>query len=136
MKRRANFLVSAVLVVATHGQAARPADAQQLQLLNRVLAGIKCEKSINNGRICDYSVGKLVLSIKDVGGTDTVIGIRHSDIEDELYAVIYFGCVAIVPGKAHPRTYDKTYGVHVSPVTGNVYATSEACRAANTTAVK
>src|SRR5688572_23893655 len=107
MKRPANFLVSAVLVVATHGQAARPADAQQLQLLNRVLAGMKCEESMNNGRICDYSVGKLVLSIKDVGGTDTVIGIRHSDIEDELYAVIYFGCVAIVPGKTHPRTYDK-----------------------------
>jgi hypothetical protein len=130
MKRPATLLVSAALIVATYGQTARPADAQQLQLLNRVLAGMKCEESMNNGRICDYSVGKLAISIKDVGGTDTVVGIRHSDIEDELYAVIYFGCVAIVPGKAHPRNYNKEYGVHVSPVTGNVYATSEACRAA------
>ena len=136
MKRHATFLFSVALVVAAHGQAARATDAQQLQLLNRVLAGTKCEESMHNGRICDYSVGKLFISIKDVGGSDTVVGIRHSDIEDELYAVIYFGCIAIVPGKSHPRGYNKAYGVHVSPVTGNVYATSEACQAANATAAK
>jgi hypothetical protein len=131
MKRRTAVLASAALAVVAHGQTVRAADAQQLQLLNRVLAGMKCEETTNNGRICDYSVGKLVFSIKDIGGADTVIGFRHSDIEDELYAVMYLGCVAVVPGKAHPRNYDLDFGVHISPVTGDVYATSEACRAAN-----
>jgi hypothetical protein len=130
MALRCTVLASTALVLGVHWQAACAADAQQLQLLNRVLAGTKCEETINNGRICDYLVGKLVFSIKDVGGTDTVIGFRHSDIQDELYAVMYFGCVAVVPGKAHPRNYNLAFGVHVSPITGNVYATSEACRAA------
>jgi hypothetical protein len=130
MALRRTVLASTALVLGAPWQAACAADAQQLQLLNRVLAGTKCEETVNNGRICDYSVGKLAFSIKDVGGTDTVIGFRHSDIQDELYAVMYFGCVAVVPGKAHPRNYNLAYGVHVSPRTGNVYATSEACRAA------
>jgi hypothetical protein len=136
MKRRATVFGSVALVLVAYGQAACATDAQQVQLLNRVLAGMKCQETTNNGRICDYSVGKLVFSIKDIGGTDTVIGFRHSDIEDELYAVMYFGCVAVVPGKAHPRDYNLDFGVHVSPVTGNVYATSEACREAATRAAK
>lgn len=136
MNRRATVIASATLVAVAHGLWARAADAQQLLLLNRVLAGMKCEETLNNGRICDYIVGKLVFSIKDVGGTDTVIGFRHSDIEDELYAVMYFGCVAVVPGKAHPRNYGLDFGVHVSPVTGNVYATSDACRAASVKVAK
>jgi hypothetical protein len=130
MALRINVIASIAFVLAGAAQADQASDAQQLQLLNRVLAGMKCQETHNNGRICDYSVGKLSLSIKDVGGTDTVVGFRHSDIEDELYAVLYFGCIAVVPGRAHPRNYNLDYGVHISPVTGNVYSTSVACRAA------
>lgn len=128
MKLRLNVIVSAALILGSSASPAHTSDAQQLELLNRVLAGTKCEESLNNGRICDYSVGKLGFSIKDVGGTDTVIGFRHSDIEDEFYAVMYFGCIAVVPGKAHPRNYGLDYGVHVSPRSGNVFRTSIACR--------
>jgi hypothetical protein len=136
MKRCTTALASAALVLEANGQVARAADAQQLQLLNRIIGGMKCEETMNNGRICDYSVGKLVFSIKGIGGADTVIGFRHSDIEDELYAVMYFGCVTVVPGKAHPRNYSLAFGVHVSPMTGNVYATSEACSAASARSAK
>jgi hypothetical protein len=123
--------IGVALALAASAHADPAADAQQLQLLNRVLAGMKCRETSNNGRICDYTVGKLSLSIKDVGGIDTVVGLRHSDIEDELYAVLYFGCIAVVPGKAQPRNHNPDYGVHISPVTGNVYSTNGACRAAN-----
>ena len=130
MTGRTAIAAIAALGLFAQGRITRAVDVQQHQLLNRVLAGMKCEETLNNGRICDYTVGKLVFSIKDIGGADTVIGFRHSDIEDELYAVMYRGCVAVVPGNAHGPKYNLDYGVHVSPATGNVYATSQACRAA------
>ena len=70
-----------------------------------------------------------MIGIKDVGGSDTVIGFHNSNIKNELYAVLYFGCVVVVPGKAHPDNYTKDYGVSISPKTGLVYKTTSKCRA-------
>jgi hypothetical protein len=109
-----------------------PANGQSSQdaLFVRALKGTKCEQEPNNGRYCKYEFGKvLTIGIKDVGGTDTVIGFHNSSIKNELYAVMYFGCIVIVPGETHPRNYDRAYGVHISPKTGLVYKTSAECRA-------
>jgi hypothetical protein len=107
------------------------ASSQSLQdkLFQRALEGTKCEQIPNNGRYCTYKFGGTVeVGIKDVGGTDTVVGFHNSNIKNDLYAVLYFGCVVIVPGEAHPRNYDINYGVHISPKTGIVYQTSAECR--------
>jgi len=107
------------------------AFAQSLQekLFQRALQGTKCEQVPSNGRHCTYKFGSTVeVGIKDVGGTDTVVGFHNSNIKSELYAVLYYGCVVIVPGEAHPRNYDINYGVHISPKTGLVYKTSAECR--------
>ena len=44
------------------------------------------------------------------------------------YVVLYFGCVAVVPGEAHPRNYGRDYAVFISPKTGGLYRTSNECR--------
>ena len=106
------------------------AQPSQDVLFQRALKATKCEQIANNGRYCKYEFGRVVtVGIKDVGGSDTVIGFHNSNINNELYAVMYFGCVVIVPGEAHPKTYDKDYSVHISPKTGLVYKTSAECRA-------
>jgi hypothetical protein len=105
------------------------AQALQDKLFQSALQGTKCEQIPNNGRYCTYKFGSTVeVGIKDVGGTDTVVGFKNSNIKNELYAVLYFGCVVIVPGDAHPRNYDINFGVHISPKTGLVYRTSDECR--------
>lgn len=108
-----------------------PAHAQTLQeqLLQRAALGTTCKEIPNNGRYCTYKFGDILeIGIKDVGGTDIVIGFHQSDMRKELYAVMYFGCVAVVPGQAHPRNYDRDYGVFISPRTGRIYSTSVECR--------
>ena len=113
--------------------AAGSAFAQQSlqnRLFQRAIEATKCEEIPNNGRYCTYKFGKVLeIGIKDVGGSDTVVGFHNSNINNELYAVLYFGCVAIVPGHAHPKNYDLDYGVFISPKTGNIYRTSSECRA-------
>ena len=107
------------------------AYAQTLQekLIQRAALGTTCKEIPNNGRSCTYKFGEfLEIGIKDIGGTDTVIGFHHSDMREELYAVMYFGCIAVVPGGAHPRNYDRNYGVFISPTTGRIYSTSAECR--------
>jgi hypothetical protein len=100
------------------------------RLFARALAGTKCEQIPNNGRYCTFSFGDSVeIGIKDVGGADTAVGFNNSNIKNEFYAVLYFGCIAVVPGHAHARNYDRNYGVFISPKTGLVYKTSEECRA-------
>lgn len=109
-----------------------PAFAQQStqdRLLQRATAAMKCEEIPNNGRYCTYRFGNtLQIGIKDVGGSDTVVGFHNSNINNELYAVLYFGCVAVVPGHAHPKNYDRDYGVSISPKTGKIYRTSAECQ--------
>jgi hypothetical protein len=117
----------ALLLVTT------PAVAQkslQDRLFQRAVEATKCEEIPNNGRYCTYGFGKVLqIGIKDVGGSDTVVGFHNSNINNELYAVLYFGCVTVVPGHAHPRNYNKDYGVFISPKTGNIYRTSPECQA-------
>lgn len=113
--------------------ATTPAFAQnslQDRLFQQTVEATKCEEIPNNGRYCTYGFGKVLqIGIKDVGGSDTVVGFHNSNINNELYAVLYFGCVAIVPGHTHPRNYNKGYGVFISPKTGNIYRTSPECQA-------
>ena len=125
--RSSVFLIAAALTLAlpaAYGQ------SKQDVLFQRALKGTTCELVLNNSRYCKYEFGKvLTIGIKDVGGTDTVVGFHNSSIKNELYAVLYFGCIVVVPGEAHPRNYDREYGVHISPKTGLVYRTSAECRA-------
>ena len=113
--------------------AAGSAFAQQSlqdRLFQRAIEATKCEEILNNGRYCTYKFGKVLqIGIKDVGGSDTVIGFHNSNINNELYAVMYFGCVTVVPGHAHARNYDRDYSVFISPKTGNLYRTSSECQA-------
>lgn len=105
------------------------AETPQEKLFQRALKGTKCEQIPNNGRYCTYQFGSILeIGIKDVGGTDTVVGFHNSNINNELYAVLYFGCISVVPGKAHPLNYGREYGVFISPTTGLVYQTSAECR--------
>jgi hypothetical protein len=114
--------------------ATTPAFAQkslQDRLFQRAVEATKCNDFPRpTGRYyCTYKFGKVLqIGIKDVGGSDTVIGFHNSNINNELYAVMYFGCVAVVPGHAHPKNYDLDYGVFISPKTGNIYRTSSECQ--------
>lgn len=105
------------------------AQTRQDQLFARVVAGADCKRTVNNGLVCDYKVGsKLSFSIKDAGGPDTVVGFHYSNINEEFYAVYYFDCIVVVPGHAHPKYYDRDYGVYVSPKNGRVYRTRQECQ--------
>ncbi len=123
--------LASVASIVTGVATARGSDAQQVQLLNRVLEGARCQETHYNGRVCEFSIGKLNFWIMGVGGPATTIEFRHSDVEDEFYVVMHFGCIAVVPGNGHSGGYDRSYGVYVSPVTGNAYLTSDECRDAN-----
>jgi len=108
----------------SHGQ------TLQDKLFQRALKGTTCKQVPNNGRYCTYQFDNtLTIGIKDVGGSDTVVGFHNSNIKNELYAVLYFGCIVVVPGEAHPRNYSLEYGVFISPKTGLVYRTSNECKA-------
>ncbi len=125
------FLNAILWVAAFAYSQVAVAQSLQEQLFARVVAGADCKQTVNNGLICDYKVGnKLSFSIKDAGGTDTVVGFQYSNIKDEFYAVYYFGCIVVVPGHAHPRNYDRDYGVYVSPKSGRVYRTRQECQSA------
>jgi hypothetical protein len=127
LRRSSRFLIAPALSLALSAAYGQP---HQDVLFQRALKGTSCEQIPNNGRYCKYEFGKVLeIGIKDVGGTDTVVGFHNSSIKNELYAVLYFGCIAVVPGQAHPRNYDREYGVHISPKTGLVYKTSAECRA-------
>ena len=107
------------------------AQSLQEQLFARVVSGADCKQTVNNGLICDYKIGeKLSFSIKDAGGTDTVIGFRYSNVNDDFYVVYYFDCIVVVPGHAHPKNYTPEYGVYISPKNGRVYRTRQECQSA------
>jgi hypothetical protein len=107
------------------------AETLQDKLYTRTLKSKTCEQIPNNGRYCKYTFGDfLEIGIKDVGSTNTVVGFHLSDIQKELYATMYLGCIAVVPGKSHPRNYDKDYGIFISPKTGLVYRSIFDCQKA------
>lgn len=127
LRRSSAFLVAAALSLVLPQAVAQ---SKQDVLFQRALKATSCEQVPNNGRYCKYEFERVLsIGIKDVGGTDTVVGFHNSNIKNELYAVLYFGCIAVVPGEAHPKNYDREYGVHISPKTGFVYRTSAECRA-------
>lgn len=108
-------------------------QSAQESLFQRALKATNCEQVANNGRYCKYDFGRtLSIGIKDVGGKDTVVGFHNSNLKNELYAVMYFGCVVIVPGESHPQNYGPDYAVYISPKTGLVYRTQGECRASLT----
>jgi hypothetical protein len=124
------FICIASVLLVSQGTLAASSLTQQEALFQRALNGTKCEQIPNNGRYCKYQFGNVLeIGIKDVGGTDTVVGFHNSNIKNELYAVFYFGCIAIVPGEAHAKNYGRDYVVFISPKTGLVYQTSQECRA-------
>ena len=124
---RSSVFLAAIALLLVFPQAF--AQSKQDVLFQRALRAASCEQVLNNGRYCKYEFERVLsIGIKDVGGTDTVVGFHNSNIQNELYAVLYLGCVAVVPGQAHPRNYDREYGVHISLKTGLVYRTSAECR--------
>ena len=124
--RRALILLT--LCVSGHASAQTPHE----ELFTNAVAGADCKQTLNNGLICEYKVGqKLSFSIKDAGGSDEVIGFRHSDINDDFYAVMYFGCIVVVPGLANQKKYGKDDGAFVAPKNGRVYRTRHECQSAN-----
>lgn len=107
------------------------AESAKDALFARVVAGAECKQSVNNGLICEYKVGqKLRFSIKDAGGNDPVIAFRHSDWDDDFYAVMYFGCIVVVPGTASKEKYESD-GIYIAPKNGRVFRTRSECQAAN-----
>ena len=129
--RVSQLVTLAVILIAFAGSHVSRAQSLQDQLFARVVAGAKCTQTANSSLICEYSIGdKLSFGIKDAGGTDTVVGFHHSNINEEFYAVYYFGCIVVVPGHAHARNYDKEYGAYVSPQNGRVYRTRAECQSA------
>ena len=107
------------------------AESAKDNLFVKVVAGADCKQTVNNGLICEYKVGqKLRFSIKDAGGSDPVIAFRHSDWDDDFYAVMYFGCIVVVPGAASKEKYDRD-GIYIAPKNGRVFRTRQECQAAN-----
>lgn len=100
-------------------------------LFGKVVGGANCKQTVNNGLMCEYKVGQnLKFGIKDAGGSDQVISFRHSDWDEDFYAVMYFGCIVVVPGTATNEKYDGD-GVYVAPKNGLVFRTRHECQTAN-----
>jgi len=124
---RKSILMMLLIVMSSSVTAESAKDA----LFAKVVAGADCKQTVNNGLICEYKVGqKLRLSIKDAGGSDPVIAFRHSDWDDDFYAVMYFGCIVVVPGTASKEKYEGD-GIYIAPKNGRVFRTRSECQAAN-----
>ena len=103
--------------------------AAEPTLYDRVRGGTSCEQTADSGRYCAYKIDAIFeIGIKDVGGEHTVVGFRRSNVDAELYAVLYGGCIAIVPGKGNKSAKQRDYAVFISPQTGEVYRASVQCQ--------
>lgn len=124
---RKTILMMLLAVVSSGAVAQSPKD----DLFVKVVAGADCKQTVNNGLICEYKVGqKLRFSIKDAGGGDPVIAFRHSDWDDDFYAVMYFGCIVVVPGTTSKEKYDGD-GIYIAPKNGRVFRTRSECQSAS-----
>ena len=122
-KRAVQILCAGLLALASVAL-----GAAEPSLYERVKSGVFCEQSADSGRYCTYKIDAVFeIGIKDVGGEHTVVGFRHSNVDAELYAVLYGGCIAIVPGKGNKSAKQRDYGVFISPNTGEVYRASVQC---------
>lgn len=71
------------------------------------------------------------LSVREKSTGVSNIAFKHSDMDDNLSAVMYGGCVAIVPGAARPANYGKEYVVaYISPAKGKACRHLLGCKAA------
>ncbi len=124
-------LCEALVIVAVVFSGHASAQATKEELFESVLAGADCKQTLNNGLICEHKVGqRLRFSIKDAGGGDQVIAFRHSNWDDDYYAVMYFGCIVVVPGTAIKEKYGGD-GVYIAPKNGRVFRTRHECQTAN-----
>lgn len=125
---RIHTVQAAVAAVLMAGSWVAQAQPQQDALYRLVVASARCEQDAANGRLCRYQIGKtLDVSIKDAGGTDTVVAFNFSSVKEEIYAVWYFGCVAVVPGEASTGRYRDAHGVYISPRNGLVFQSRAEC---------
>lgn len=125
MRKAILMMLLAVLSSSVTAESAKDA------LFARVVAGAECKQDVSNGLLCSYKVGKrLHIGIKDAGGSDPVISFRHSDWDDDFYAVMYFGCIVVVPGTASKEKYEGD-GIYIAPKNGRVFRTRSECQAAN-----
>lgn len=125
MRKSILMMLLAVLSSSVTAESAKDA------LFARVVAGAECKQDVSNGLLCSYKVGKrLHIGIKDAGGSDPVISFRHSDWDDDFYAVMYFGCIVVVPGTASKEKYESD-GIYIAPKNGRVFRTRSECQAAN-----
>ena len=121
------LLLTALLLLASTAWS----QSQKEDLFQKVFAGANCKQSVNNGLLCEYKVGNnLKFGIKDAGGSDQVIAFRHSDWDEEFYAVMYFGCIVVVPGTASKEKYDGD-GIYIAAKNGRVFRTRRECQDAN-----
>ena len=95
------------------------------------LSGKQCKESENFQQIsCNYKIGKdLEFSIDGIGMLDTGITFAHSNFNGDYYATfgIRHGCIIVKHG-AQSRSMLTDFAF-VSPKTGKVYQTWEACKA-------
>lgn len=125
MRKAILMMLLAVLSGSATAESAKDA------LFAKVVAGAECKQDVSNGLLCSYKVGKrLHIGIKDAGGGDPVIAFRHSDSDDDFYAVMYFGCIVVVPGTASKEKYEGD-GIYIAPKNGRVFRTRSECQAAN-----
>lgn len=90
--RRLGTLVVLAHVALTCGAQDGP-RASPTALFNKVVDGTTCMQFRAGGAVfrCEYQVGKLKFSIKDEGRGVYNIAFHHSDISEDLYAVMYDG---------------------------------------------
>ncbi len=122
--------LAAILACASLAPAGAAQPAQEDLFARVVLAG-KCKPTTRNGQHCDYVFGRtLSFSIRDAGDGDPLVVFSYSNANEDLFAIMVSGCVAVVPGAGQPPFDDKEYGVYVSPRTGRAYASRAECAAA------
>ena len=124
---------AALLSLATVAAAGPAKSGDPGELFDLVVMGASCRQVGSTGTAfwCDYSIGdKLKLIVRQESTGVSNIGFKHSDMQDDLYAVMYDGCVAVVPGAGHPRNYDSRYVAYISPVNGRVYKELGDCKSA------
>jgi hypothetical protein len=114
------------------GRAAVQVATPQDELFKEVIERGSCKQSRDNGLFCEYKVGKkLWFTIRDVGGRDEAIVFRHSDWDEDYYAVSHAGCIAIVPGAVNQNKFGNQNGVYISPKNGRVFRALGECRSSN-----
>src|SRR4051795_676996 len=95
---RTAFTVFAILAVtlAIPTSFADEATDAHLALLNQMLSGTHCQGTPTDGLQCTYRLGTLEIAIGNVGGATPIVAFNHSDSDDEFYAVMYSGCIAVI----------------------------------------